>query len=271
MRSAAGSRNRPPRAAEALRASGLARLDAEVLLAHVLDVDRATLHREPRRRLTVAQAERFDAVVTRRRAGEPVAYLVGRRGFRWLDLAVDPRVLIPRPETEHLVEAALELPEGARVIDVGTGSGAVALALAHERPDLHVFGTDVSAEALAVARANATRLGLDVAFVRADLLGGLTAPLDAVLSNPPYVPDEERLPPDVDLFEPRIALRAGPDGLDVIRALVPQAAARAPFLALEIGEWQADEVVALCRAAGYAEVGTRPDLAGIARIVVARR
>jgi release factor glutamine methyltransferase len=134
-----------------------------------------------------------------------------------------------------------------------------------------VFGTDVSEEALAVARANAARLELDVAFVRADLLGGLTAPLDAVVSNPPYGPDEEPLPADVDLFEPRIALRAGGDGLDVIRALVPQAAARAPFLALEIGAGQADAVVALCRAAGYAEVETRPDLAGIARVVVARR
>jgi release factor glutamine methyltransferase len=271
MRSAAASTPNPPRAGEALRAAGLDRLDAEVLLAHVLGRDRAALHAAPEQRLTAAQAARFAALAARRRAGEPVAYLTGRRAFRWLELTVDERVLIPRPETEGLVEAALTLPAGARVVDVGTGSGAVGLALAHERPDLEVVATDCSAPALAVARANAARLRLRVELRQADLLEGIEGRLDAVVSNPPYVPAGERLARDVDAYEPAEALRAGPDGLAVIRRLVPRAAARAPFVALEVGAGQAGAVTELCRAAGYADVEARRDLAGIERIVVARR
>src|SRR3954452_3219228 len=155
MRSAAGSRARPLRAAEALRSGGLERLDAEVLLAFVLSVSRADLYAEADRSLTEEELEWFRGLASRRAVGEPVAYLVGWRDFRWLSLSVDPRVLIPRPETEHLVEAALGLPSGARVVDVGTGSGAVALALASERPDLRVVAVDVSPSALEVARENA--------------------------------------------------------------------------------------------------------------------
>src|SRR4051812_19258586 len=209
MRSAAGSRPRPLRAAEALRSAGLERLDAEVLLAHTLSLSRADLFAQADRSVTEEELDRFRSLALRRSAGEPVAYLVGRRDFRWLSLAVDPRVLIPRPETEHLVEATLGLPSGARVVDVGTGSGAVALALASERPDLRMVAIDVSASALDVARENAARLGLSVEFAGGDLLSEVRGPIDAVVSNPPYVRDDEELPPDVADFEPSLALRAG--------------------------------------------------------------
>jgi release factor glutamine methyltransferase len=213
----------------------------------------------------------FRDLVHRRSAGhEPVAYLLGSKGFRHIDLAVDPRVLIPRPETELLVEAGLELPGGARVADVGTGSGAVALALKHERPDLQVLATDVSGDALDVARANAARLGLDVAFAQGDLLDAVDGEVDAILSNPPYVQDGARLAPDILRHEPPGALFAGADGLDVVRRLVPQAAARAGLVALEIGEGQADAVARLMREAGMATVEVRRDLAGIERVVVGR-
>jgi release factor glutamine methyltransferase len=245
------------------------RLDAEVLLAHVLGVDRTALFLDPGRGLTSDQAGAFRDLVLRRREHEPVAHLTGTRGFRHLDLAVDARVLVPRPETEHLVEAALDLPQGARVVDVGTGSGAVALALKQERPDLTVVGTDVSADALAVARSNAARLGLDVTFVEGDLLAGERA--DAVVSNPPYVADGDPLPRDVRDYEPALALFAGPDGLDVYRRLAPAAfASGATFAAFEVGAGQADAVGDLLTRAGAREVGVMQDLAGIDRVVVAR-
>lgn len=214
--------------------------------------------------LSSAQADRFADLAGRRAEGEPVAYLVGTRGFRWLELSVDPRVLIPRPETEHLVEAALRLPSGIRVVDVGTGSGAVALALKSERPDLQVVGTDVSHDALEVARKNGARLGLAVEWVEGDLLAAVAGPVDAVVANLPYVADGEEPP-----FEPALALRGGRDGLDVIRRLLDQAAC--PFLALEIGAGQAPGVALLCHRAGFGRTETHPDLAGIDRVVVARR
>lgn len=250
------------------------RLDAELLLGHALGVDRAALVMAPEREVTGPAVRAFQDLVRRRSAGrEPVAYLLGRRGFRRLELVVDARVLVPRPETELLVEAALGLPRGARVVDVGTGSGAVALALKDERGDLDVRGTDVSEEALAVARANAARLGLDVALSRADLLEG-AGPVDAVLSNPPYVAEADRatLPPEVARHEPALALFAGPDGLDVVRRLVAQAgASAATLLALEVGQGQAPAVAGLVRAAGFLEVEALRDLAGIERVVVGRR
>jgi release factor glutamine methyltransferase len=249
------------------------RLDAEVLLADALGVTRSDLLA---RDLTVegAAVRRFQDAVRRRAVGrEPVAYITGRRGFRHLELAVDPRVLVPRPETELLVEVGLELPAGARVVDVGTGSGAIALALKQERPDLDVVGTDSSADALTVARANAARLGLDVGFVCADLLAGV-GEVDAVLSNPPYVAERERasLAPEIARHEPPGALFAGADGLDVIRRLVPAAAGSgARLLAIEVGAEQAAAVRELVHDAGFAQVLARPDLAGIERVVVGTR
>jgi release factor glutamine methyltransferase len=257
----------------ALSAAGVdtPRLDAEVLLAHALGVDRARLVIDRDLPVEGPAVRAFQDAVRRRSVErEPVAYITGVKGFRRLDIVVDRRVLIPRPETETLVEAALDLPRGARVLDVGTGSGAVALALKDERPDLTVVGTDRSAAALAVARANAARLGLDVAFVEGDLLAGLEP--DAVVSNPPYVEDAAELQPEIARHEPAGALYAGPEGLTVIRRLVAQAAASpARFVALEVGMGQAPEVAEVLRAAGFGAVETRRDLAGLERVVAGRR
>jgi release factor glutamine methyltransferase len=242
------------------------RLDAEVLLADALGVTRAELLT---RDLAVEgdAVRRFqDAVRRRGVAREPVAYITGRRGFRRLELDVDPRVLVPRPETELLVEVAVaELPRGARVADVGTGSGAVALALADERPDLRVTGSDVSEDALAVARANGERLGLDVAWVRAD--GLPEGAWDAVVANLPYVAEGAALQPEIARHEPRWALFAGADGLSAIRALAGELGP-IPWVALEHGFDQADAVRALLRDAGYGRVESHRDLAGHERTSV---
>ncbi len=242
------------------------RLDAELLLAEALGVGRERLVLDRHEPLSPAGWARFEALIERRRAREPVAYLTGVKEFRWLTLEVDRRVLIPRPETELLVEVGLALPAGARVADVGTGSGAVALALKHERPDLVVRGLDVSPDAVDVARGNAVRLGLEVSFDVCDLVDA--SPYDAVLANLPYVREGAPLAPEIALYEPAQALFAGPDGLDLIRRLVAAAAGRVPFVALEIDPAQADEVRALVRAAGFASVDVRPDLAGRERVVV---
>jgi release factor glutamine methyltransferase len=250
------------------------RLDAELLLGHALGVDRTALLMAPEREVTGPAVRAFQDLVRRRSVGrEPVAYLLGRRGFRLIELEVDGRVLVPRPETELLVEVALDLPHCARVVDVGTGSGAVALALKDERPDLEVVATDVSEDALAVARANAARLGLDVAFVRGDLLEG-AGEVDAIVANPPYVAEADRaaLPPEVARHEPAVALFAGADGLDVLRRLAREAGASpARLAAVEVGAGQAEPVEALLRAAGFARVERHRDLAGIERVVVGRR
>ena len=247
------------------------RLDAEVLLAEVLDTDRAGLVTGAARGLEAGEAARFDAFVARREGREPVAYILGRKPFRFLELHVDSRVLIPRPDTEVLVEAGLGLPRGSRVVDVGTGSGAVALSLKHERPDLHVTATDIEAGALAVARANARRLGLEVSFRQADLLEGAGGPFDAVLANVPYVAPEvhAELAPEIRQREPRVAVVADEDGLAIVRRLVSQLG-HTPFVALEVGLAQEDQVAELLRRAGYAHIETRRDLAGIERVVVAR-
>jgi release factor glutamine methyltransferase len=250
----------------ALQAAGCdtPRLDAELLLAHVLSASRASLVAFPSRELEPEEARAFMDLAARRRGREPVAYILGEKGFRRIVLQVDPRVLVPRPETEFVVEAALSLPEGARVVDVGTGSGAIALALKDERPDLTILATDISEDALAVARRNAARLGLEVDFRHADLLDGV-GEVDAVLSNPPYVAATDRLPRDV-LHEPRQALFGGADGLDVIRRLVREAAG-VPFVALELGAAQAAAVAGLMT--GW-DVELVRDLAGHERVVVGR-
>ena len=247
------------------------RLDAELLLAAALGVDRARLVLDARAPVAQEASTRFRALIARRVQREPVAYILGEKGFRHLVLHVDRRVLIPRPETELLVEAGLSLPAGARVVDVGTGSGAVALALVSERPDLSVIGVDVSEDAVVVARENAAALGLDVTFVVGDLLGGQAG--DAVLANLPYVADGVPLAPEIARYEPRGALFAGPDGLDVIRRLVAtlDTVPFVPFVALEIGFDQADAVEALVSGAGFAHVERLRDLAGHERVIVGRR
>ncbi|HEX3608915.1 MAG TPA: peptide chain release factor N(5)-glutamine methyltransferase [Solirubrobacterales bacterium] len=259
--------------ADALRAAGVEdpRLDAEVLLAEATDWDRARLAAEPEAEIPPAAARRFGEMVRRRLRREPVAYIVGRRGFRHIELGVDPRVLIPRPETELLVELALELAP-RRVLDVGTGSGAIALAVADELPGCEVVATDTSAPALEVARVNAERLGLAerVELVEGTLPRG-AGEFDLVLANLPYLAESDwgGLQPEVTEWEPREALLAGVDGLDAIRAAIGGfGQANAPVVGLEVGVGQAGAVGELLRQAGFASIETRLDLAGIERVVM---
>lgn len=218
-----------------------------------------------------AGRERFEAWVARREAREPLGYILGRTQFCGLELTVDPRVLVPRPHTETLVEAGLELPAGARVLDLCTGSGAVALALARERPDLRVSGSDLSRDALAVARTNAARLGLAVEWLESDLLMEAPGPWDAVLANAPYIAeaDEPRLARELIDHEPPDAYRAGHDGLDVIRRLIGQARS-VPWLAVEVGDAHAATVRRLLLAAGFTRVESRHDFTGVERVLVGR-
>jgi release factor glutamine methyltransferase len=252
------------------------RLDAEVMLAHVLGVARERLLID-RDLVVEGPAVRAYQDAVRRRAieREPVAYIVGHRGFRRLDLAVDRRVLVPRPETELLVEVGLTLAGGARVLDVGTGSGAVALALKDERPDLQVSGSDLSESSLALARANGLRLGLDVQWLHADLLRDIPDEFDAVLSNLPYVAESERgkLAPEILRHEPPEALFAGPDGLAAIGSLLMLLSERprVKLVALEVGAGHAREVTELVGHAGFPSVRTERDLAGVERVVVGER
>jgi release factor glutamine methyltransferase len=247
------------------------RLDAEVLMAAVLRTDRAALHADPRRVLEPEAAREFDELLRRRIRREPVAYILGRAHFRELVLIVDHRVLIPRPETELLVDLA---EDRQRVLDIGTGSGAVALAIAQERAGVTVTGIDSSPGAIEIARANAERLGLDVELMIADLVVG--GPYDLVVSNPPYVRDGDwpGLAPEITLYEPEEALLGGPDGLDVIRRLVPEAVGvlkRGGMLAVEVGQGQSRAVEALFERSGLRGVETDRDLAGIPRVVKGRR
>lgn len=247
------------------------RLDAELLLAHVLGVDRAQLVLRADDEARGDVRTRYLALLTRRVKREPVAYILGRKHFRNLTLVVDPRVLIPRPETELLVEVGLTLPQGARVADIGTGSGAVALALKQERPDLDVVGVDDSSGALSVARMNSQRLKLEVDWVEGDLLDGVRA--DAVLANLPYIAADELLPPEVARYEPQRALLGGQDGLDLVRRLIEQAG-REPqvkLIALEIGHTQAAATSALLELAGFGQIERLQDLAGHERVVLGRR
>jgi release factor glutamine methyltransferase len=230
---------------------------------------------------------RLDDMVARRAAGEPLQYVVGRWGFRSLDLLVDRRVLIPRPETEQVVEVVLgELRRHGRdghsltAVDLGTGSGAIALAVAAEVPGVTVWGTERSAEALVVARANLAGLGRkarSVRMVEGDWFGALPGDLrggvDLVVANPPYVAEGEALPAEVARWEPAEALVAGPSGTEALEHIVDQAPvwlARPGALVLELAPHQAGAVAARARAAGFAEVDVRPDLSGRDRALVAR-
>ena len=239
------------------------------MLAEATGWGRAALVANPEAEVPPA-ARRFGEMVRRRLRREPVAYILGRKGFRKIELAVDRRVLIPRPETELLVELALEL-RPASVLDVGTGSGAIALAIADELPGCEVTATDTSAGALEVARANAERLGLvdRVRFLEGSVPEGES--FELTVANLPYVAEADwpSLQPEVTQWEPREALLAGPDGLDAIRALIPRV--QRGTLALEVGEGQAEDVAELLRDAGFTEIQTRRDLAGIERVVVGER
>lgn len=253
---------------------GLARLDAQLLLLHALGHDlhdRAWLLAHDTDVLPTPVLERLDAAVRRRLAGEPMAYITGTKEFYGLSLHVDARVLDPRDDTETLVDWALEMGGGGatplRVIDLGTGSGAIALALRHSRPHWHVTAVDFSADALAVAQANARRLDLDVRFVRGSWLTALQGPFDLIVSNPPYIPAAD---PHLEALghEPLSALASGRDGLDDIRTIVAQASERLAsggWLLLEHGYDQAEAVRTLLSQAGFVAVQSRCDLAGIER------
>jgi release factor glutamine methyltransferase len=270
-------------AVDALDAAGCesARLDAELLLSHATGWDRAKLAVEPQSRLPVGASREFGEMVRRRVRREPVAYILGRRGFRRIELLVDRRVLIPRPETELLVELAVELGS-SRVLDVGTGSGAIALAVADELEGARVTAIDTSFDAVRVAQANAERLGLadrvEVVLRGPSSLKGAEPdgrPFDLLLANLPYVSEDdwEDLAPEIREFEPRDALIAGPTGLEAIEALAEELHAIAPrpaVVALEVGAEQAGAVSELIRAAGYAEIEVRADLAGHDRVVIGR-
>jgi release factor glutamine methyltransferase len=257
-----------------------ARLDAELLATRAFVRSRVELYTHFDQPLAETELSTYRALVQRRLSGEPVAYILGRKEFWSIDLVVDERVLIPRPDTEALVEQGLEFlahreSEPARVADIGTGSGAVAIALKKERPHDQVFAVDVSADALAVARDNAARLGLEIELLQGDLTAPLAGQLDLIVSNPPYIPsrDIDGLSPEVR-NEPRLALDGGADGLALVRRLSAEARnvlAPGGWLAMEIGADQADAARAILLAEGYRAVGSRRDLGGIDRVVFGQR
>jgi release factor glutamine methyltransferase len=269
----------PTIVSRALAVSGLIPFEAKILLGHVLHRDRAWLAAHGDEPMTAREAKAFDVLARRRRDGEPVAYLTGRREFYGLDLEVTPDVLIPRPETELLVELALvriDANEHAEVLDLGSGSGAIALAIASERPHSAVLGVDVSVMAVELARRNASRLNLgNVTFIASDWFSAVPQKrYDAIVANPPYVAAGDTHLSEGDLrFEPPAALGAGADGLTAIRAIIAGAAAylspRA-WLLIEHGYDQADAVQAMLRDAQFSDVQSRRDLAGIPRIALGR-
>ena len=271
-----------------------ARMNAELLIMFTLDCDRAYLYAHPERGLTSDEMRRYDEALARRVTGVPAQYITGHQEFWEMDLIVSPAVLIPRPETEHLVETVLELITGTdttqsqrprtgesgphlRIADVGTGSGAIAIALAKEIPTAEIHATDISPAALEVARANAARheLGSHIKFHEADLLAALPhGRFDFIVSNPPYVgeSEEEHVQLEVRKFEPRNAVFAGPTGLEVIERLIPQA-----WEALRPGGWLVFEISGTIAKgvrvllSGWADVKITNDLQGIARIARARK
>ncbi len=270
-------------------------MNAELLIMFTLTCDRAYLYAHPERQLTADETERYDEALARRATGVPAQYITGHQEFWGLDLIVSPAVLIPRPETEHVVEAVLELakpqmverraspqacPEQSRrvkIVDVGTGSGAIAIALAKELPTAEIHATDISPEALEIARPNAARheLSSRIEFDHADLLNGFPpASFDFIVSNPPYVgeSEEDSVQLEVRKFEPRHAVFAGPTGLEVIERLIPQAQSvlkPGGWLVFEISGTIAEAVRRLL--SSWDEAAIRNDLQGIARVAVARK
>jgi release factor glutamine methyltransferase len=256
--------------------------DALLLLLHTLGISRATLHADPNRALTPEHQSQFEALVQRRLTNEPIQYITGEQEFYSLALRVTPAVLIPRPETEHLVESVLaELNHQAplKILDIGTGSGAIAIGLAHHLPNAQITAVDISPAALEIAASNAARHNLTqrIRFLESNLLDALSpgdATFDAIVSNPPYVPtsDRDTLHAQVRDFEPGVALYAGPAGLDIYRRLIPQArAALKPngLLALEIGHRQRDAIAAFL--AGWNALRFVDDLQQIPRVALARK
>jgi release factor glutamine methyltransferase len=261
------------------RGSPTPRLDAELLLAHALGLSRIELYTHHDRPLTAAEMDACRELVRRRGEREPVAYVTGRRGFRRLDLAVDARVLVPRPETELVVDRCLELLAGRdapSVLDVGTGSGAIALSVALEHPGARVTASDVSADALAVAASNAAAAGLDVELLQSDLFQALERrAFDLVVSNPPYVAASEMpgLEPEVARHEPRLATTPGDDGLAVYRRLLPDARDHlvpGGHLVVECGAGQAAWIRDEMERLAYGDLRIDRDLAGIERVVSGR-
>jgi release factor glutamine methyltransferase len=265
---------------EHLRAT--ASRDAELLLLHVLQISRATLLAYPDREIPSDQQSRYQSLIMRRLQHEPVQYVIGQQEFYGLNFHVTRAVLIPRPETEHLVEAVLKLlppNQPLKILDVGTGSGAIAIALAVHLPHAEITALDISSDALAVAAANAREhtVADRIRFLRSDLLGAVStdeAGFDAIVSNPPYIPEADRLTlhPQVRDHEPATALFAGETGLDIYRRLVPQAhnALKANgLLAVEIGYGQQIALVELL--SGWRSVSFVEDLQGISRVALARR
>lgn len=262
---------------ELMVASALPRGETRLLAAHAAGRNVAWLIAHDTDEVDPAVLETVRKRLARRQGGEPVAYIIGEREFYGLTLAVTPDVLIPRPETELLVELALErLPRGGRLLDVGTGSGAVAVAIAHHRPDAEVVACDIFAAALAVAQANARRHDVKVQLLESDCMAALHGRrFDVIASNPPYIAAGDPHLSEGDLrFEPSIALRSGPDGMTLIRRL-----AREGFEHLEAGGWllfehgfdQGEACAGLLSSIGFFEVADRPDLAGIGRVCIGRK
>ncbi|MFN8187946.1 MAG: peptide chain release factor N(5)-glutamine methyltransferase [Gaiellales bacterium] len=261
-----------------LKAAGCAspHIDAELLLGHALGTGRTDLYADRGRVLSTAEEAVFEALVARRARREPLAYILGEWGFRGLTLAVGPQVLVPRPETEAVVErvlAHIEQLDEPLVLDIGTGSGAIALSVASEHPGARVVATDISADALAVAAENRSRTGLEgrVELVLGHLVAGVRGPFHLVVSNPPYVLPEEvdRLEPEVSQYEPREAV-VGLGQTDAIARRALQVLRPGGWLLLESSEYRAADVGAELRALGYEEVAIHPDLAGRPRVVEGR-
>lgn len=269
----------------ASRSLDAAELDARLLVGHALRLDLTGMVRAANRTLTPDESDRLNALANRRLAGEPVARILGQKEFWGLPLALSPATLVPRPDTETVVELALEMlrenpaRQGTRIADLGTGTGAILLALLSELHGAVGIGTDISQEALETARGNAKRLGLAdrTSFIRCDYAAGLTGAFDLIVSNPPYIPtcDIESLAVEVREHDPQRALDGGPDGLDAYRALIPQAVrilSPGAVLVVEAGQGQAARIEALMTAAGLTPHGApKADLGGILRAVGARK